>query len=130
MNRQKNYWLMSLGGRQESWLENDCYEKGIVAIGWDHLGDLSQYENKEDIDSQLGVNDSLACWQFCREMKPRDVIFFKRGVNSLIGHGEVQSCYRFDGTRPGYKNVREVKWLSNHPNGVRFKAKFTCATRS
>ena len=123
MNGQKNYWLMALGGKDEPWLENDCYEKEIAAIGWDDLGDLSQYESQEDIrsHSDLGKNDSLACWQFCREMKPGDVIFVKRGVDLLVGHGEVQSCYRFDGTRPGYKNVRDVKWLSNHPNGVQYE---------
>ncbi|MCY3664851.1 MAG: AAA family ATPase [Gemmatimonadetes bacterium] len=122
MNEQKNYWLMALGGKDEPWLESDCYEKGIAAIGWDDLGDLSQYDSQEDISSRgLGNNSSLACWQFCREMKPGDVIFVKRGVALLVGHGKVQSCYRFDGTRPWYMNVRDVEWLSNHPNGVPYE---------
>lgn len=127
MNEQKNYWLMALGGKDSSRLEDDCYEKGIAAIGWDDLGDLRQYKNQGDIGSRLdsynnkaSVN-SLACWQFCREMKPNDVIFVKRGTNLLVGHGEVQSFYRFDDTRSEYKNVRDVKWLSNHPNGVPYE---------
>ena len=102
------YWLMSLGRNAEKW--DECYDEGIACIGWDQRGDLEQYEDREQL--QLGRNDSLACWQFSRDMKPGDVVFAKQGTSRLLGHGTVQSDYRFDDTRPEFKNVRDVEWHS------------------
>ncbi len=65
------YWLMALGPNANRWEE--CYEQGIACIGWDHLGDLTQYASREE--TQLGMHSSLACWQFANEMAPGDVIF-------------------------------------------------------
>ena len=101
-------WLMSLGRNAEKW--DECYDEGIACIGWDQLGNLEQYEDRKQM--QLGRNDSLACWQFSREMKAGDVIFAKRGTTRVLGHGTVQSDYRFDDTRPEFKNVRDVEWHS------------------
>ena len=121
---EQRYWLMALGEQSVLW--NDCYESGIACIGWD-LGDLRDYETREDIDQAMGGgghrHDSLACWEFCREMKAGDVIFVKRGRWKVIGHGMVESDYRFDDTRDEYKNVRDVKWLSNYPEGVQAREK-------
>ena len=102
------YWVMSLGPKAEKW--DECYDEGIACIGWDHLGNLEEYEDRKQM--QLGRNDSLACWQFSREMKPGDVVFAKRGTTRVLGHGTVQSDYRFDDTRPEFKNVRDVEWHS------------------
>ena len=121
---EQRFWLMALGKQSVLW--NDCYESGIACIGWDHLGDLRDYETHEDIDQAMGgghPQDSLACWQFCREMKLGDIIFVKRGRAKVIGHGIVESDYRFGDTRDEYKNVRDVKWLSNHPEGVQAREK-------
>ena len=104
------YWLMSLGKGASLW--EDCHQNGIACLGWDDLGDLGQFEAREAearaaIEAQgLGTNDSLACWEFSRVMKPGDVIFVKLDARkSARKHGTVESDYRLDGTRNGYKNV-------------------------
>ena len=117
---EPRYWLMSLGPKARLWEE--CYESGIACLGWDHIGNLRQYDSREEISAEgLGRNDSLACWEFCRVMKPGDVIFSKRtrlGPGQAIGHGIVRSEYRSDHTREEFRNVRDVEWLSNFPEGV------------
>ena len=121
---EQRYWLMALGERSVFW--NDCYKSRIACIGWDYLGDLRDYETREDIDQAMGGghrHDSLACWEFSREMKPGDIIFVKLGRESVIGHGIIESDYRFDDTKDEYKNVRDVQWLSNHPEGVKVREK-------
>ena len=121
------YWLMSLGKGASLW--EDCHQNGIACLGWDDLGDLGQFEAREAearaaIEAQgLGTNDSLACWEFSRVMKPGDVIFVKLDRQRALGHGTVESDYCFDDTRNGYKNVRKVNWLSNFPGGVRVRDK-------
>ena len=111
---EERYWLMSLGELSKSW--DSSKEDGIAVIGYDDhdLGDLRKYESQEQLKQcGLGTNDSFACWQFCREMKPGDTILVKRGTKKVLGHGEVRSDYRFENARPQQKHVRDVKWLSD-----------------
>ncbi len=119
-SRTPRYWLMALGPRARFW--DECYRNGIACLGWDELGDLGRYMNREDIP-ELGSNDSLACWQFCHDMKPSDIIFAKLGTTSVVGHGTVTSAYRFEANRKQYKNVRNVEWHSNFPSGTKVRSK-------
>ena len=118
-NAEPRYWLMELGRGARYW--DECLREGIACLGWDHLGDITEYASREDID--LGRNNSLACWQFCHDMKPGHTIFAKRGITAVVGHGTVTSAYRFDSARPEYKNVRDVDWHSNFPDGVHVRDK-------
>lgn len=108
------YWVMALGPNASRWRES--YEQGICCIAWDHLGDLTQYDTKEEL--RLGRNSSLACWQFVHEMTPGDVIFVRMGLTGVVGHGTVTSDYRFDEARDHYRNVRDVEWHTHFPDGV------------
>jgi 5-methylcytosine-specific restriction protein B len=115
--RTPKTWIMSLGSRGEMW--EDCLRAGIVALGWDELGDLRQYADKEEIRERLqanaGVtssksNSTLACWQFANSIQPGDVIFAKGGATTVLGLGIVTGDYEFDETRPRFKHVRSVDW--------------------
>ena len=118
-NAEARYWLMALGPGAKNW--DECRREGIACLGWDDLGDITEYKSREAI--ALGRNDSLACWQFCHDMEPGDTIFAKLGTTAVVGHGRITSAYRFDPDRPEYKNVRDVDWLSNFPDGVRVRDK-------
>lgn len=113
-NADPRYWLMALGRGAKYW--DECRREGIACLGWDRVGDITAYASREAID--LGRNNSLACWQFCHDMEPGDTIFAKLGTTGVVGHGTVTSAYRFDPARPEYKNVRDVDWHSNFPDGV------------
>lgn len=114
-----HYWLYSPGEKASKWEEFS--KKGIMAIGWSEIGDLSDYQSKEEIKQAMqhayGNNKSFkhcvrAAWEFANELKPGDVVFVKNGRHSIIGRGIVQSDYRYDtSTADDYKNVREVRWL-------------------
>ncbi|MGN1097201.1 MAG: AAA family ATPase, partial [Christensenellales bacterium] len=95
--------------------------KGIMAIGWGEIGDLSRFEDKNQIKEAMKQvymqpdrsfkNDVHATWQFAKEMKVGDVIFVKRGTSQIVGRGIVDSDYIYDEAQPGdYDNVRKVKW--------------------
>ena len=58
LNAESRYWLMALGPGAKYW--DECRREGIACLGWDHLGDITEYESRETLD--LGRNDSLACW--------------------------------------------------------------------
>ncbi|MDO5531819.1 AAA family ATPase [Sutterella sp.] len=116
------YWACAAGENASLW--EQCHEQGIIAIGWgyDFLGDLMQYGTREEINTRLTEkleaasypNVSLALWEFSHEMKPGDVIYAKKGSNTILGRGVVISDYIFkvDGVlgRDTFRNVRKVTW--------------------
>jgi hypothetical protein len=80
-------WAIALGEGGRLW--NESFEQGLISIGWDDLGDLSQYESKEAISLRLTElrgdvgrvrsNDALCCFQFTQEMKVGDLVVAKIG---------------------------------------------------
>ena len=127
-----HYWLYSPGENAHIW--GECLEKGIMAIGWDEIGDLNQYASKtemkqamkEHIDpSKPYTMAAHATWQFAREIKPGDIVFAKKGRSTVIGRGVVQSGYEFDESRTDNKNVHRVNWTHKgewpHPGQAAMK---------
>ena len=93
-----HYWIYSPGEGAGIW--DECCEKGIMAIGWDEIGDLQQYASKtemkqamkEHIDPEKPYTMAAhATWQFAHEMKPGDIVFAKKGRSTVIGRGVVMS---------------------------------------
>ena len=128
----KHYWLYAPGEGAEIW--DECCAKGIMAIGWNEIGDLSQYESKaamkqamrERLDPENSYTQAAhATWQFVHDMKPGDVVFAKKGVHYIVGRGIVQSEYIFDDSRDKMKNIRKVKWTHKgertHPGQAAIK---------
>jgi 5-methylcytosine-specific restriction enzyme B len=113
-----SYWTIAPGENADLW--EDFHKNNILAIGWDELGSLSNFNSKREVNDRLKeirndgknhTNDALAAFQFAKEMKKGDYVFVKKGLNRLLALGEVTSDYRFDNTSERYKNVREVSWI-------------------
>lgn len=115
-----SYWTFSPGENAKKW--DDFYEKGIMGIPWEELGDLREYSSKDEMVEFLKdyhntnytyKNFALAAWEFANEMKVGDVIFVKTGRNKLLGKGIVKSDYYNDLEYEEYPNQREVDWINN-----------------
>ena len=115
--RTVHYWLYSPGAGADKW--DECYERGIMLLGWGELGNLERFENKESMRERMKSvyggsssykNCAHATWQFVHDMKPGDVVFVKQGVHTIIGKGVVSSAYRYEERKDGFSNVREVEW--------------------
>ncbi|MBO5886710.1 MAG: EVE domain-containing protein [Bacteroidaceae bacterium] len=113
------YWIYSPGENASKW--ELCINDGIMCIGWDVLGDLSDYSSRDEMQKQIKLhypskgsakNDTLAVWQFSNEVKPGDIVFAKKGRNTIIGRGVVESDYEFDESRDDYKHIRKVNWTN------------------
>ena len=117
----KHYWLYSPGEQAVKWEE--FYNEGIMAIGWDELGDLENYTNRKSILEALinnygggedQRNNVSAIDDFCNgenKINKGDIVIAKKGTKTLLGYGKVISDYYFDEERATYKHCREVKWL-------------------
>lgn len=110
--------VWGIGAGEGARLWGDFLEHGVVAIGWDDLGDLSQYDSRDAIHGALienGAgqnprNQSLAVWEFVHEMKIGDVLIAKRGRTSILGWGRVTGDYTYESERAEYQNLRTVDW--------------------
>ena len=115
---EAQYWLYAPGPSAEKWEE--FYSQGIMGIAWDEIGDLSQYNGREEIkvalESTFGrngskKNDISANDDFYKKMKPGDVVIAKKGLHQLLGYGVVESEYIFDQSREEYQKIRKVDWI-------------------
>lgn len=120
------YWYFAPGKDASMW--DDFYAKGIMAIGWDYLGNLTQYPTKESIKAKMReingkpnysyMNDGLATWQFCHDIKVGDIVYAKKGVDTIIGRGVVTSSYEYDPNRKEYRHIHKVNWTHDKKEHV------------
>lgn len=113
----RTYWLYSPGENAKHWEE--FYERSIMALGWDELGDLDKYKSKEelittlqDLENTTGSkkNDATANYDFKYNMSKGDIVIVKKGLTTLLGYGIVTSDYYFDKERKTYQKCRDVDW--------------------
>ena len=112
-----HYWIYSPGKGAKIW--DECYDNNIMAIGWDEIGDLRNYDSKDEIKQVMNkfydpfrsyIHSACATWEFANEMKPGDIVFAKNGMHLIIGRGIVKSDYIYDPQRKEFKNIRKVEW--------------------
>ncbi|WP_205524778.1 AAA family ATPase [Paenibacillus sp. ALJ109b] len=113
-----NYWLISPGEYSRLW--DRFHEENIIALGWDYLGDLKNYDSKEAVERRIveqradgarPVNDTKAVWDFYREIQTGDVVYVKEGIKKILARGVVTGDYYFDNEASEYKHRRKVDWL-------------------
>lgn len=116
--RPRKSWAIGAAAGAARW--PNFLETETIAIGWDELGDLRAFGSHDEIREairetyerdQNPINDSLACFQFCREMEVGDEVYVKQGLNRILGHGRIIGDYEYDVARPDFRNVRRVEWL-------------------
>ena len=115
--KDTNYYIYAPGRNAEYWEE--FYNKGILAIGWDALGNLKQYKTKNDIVIALKTanggkgskkNNATANFEFANTMQIGDVVIVKQGRSNLLGYGVVTSDYFYDEKRENYTSCRKINW--------------------
>ena len=115
------YWLYSPGEQAVKWEE--FYNEGIMAIGWDELGDLGNYMDRKSILEALinnygggedQPNNVSAIDDFCNgenKINIGDMVIVKKGTKTLLGYGRITSDYYYDEDREEFLHCRKVKWL-------------------
>ncbi len=115
--RGVRYWMYAPGENAMHW--GKFYDAGIMALGWDKLGDLRTHSTKESLQKELKKvygyetepsNSALALWEFVHVLKPGDVVIAKQGRQAYLGYGIVSGPYEHDPRGEDYPNVRRVAW--------------------
>ncbi len=118
IKEDRKYWLYAPGENAEHW--DEFYEKGLMGIGWDGIGDLAKYKTKEEIVESMQKyyksegsqkNSALACWDFLKTVGKGDIVFVKRGTGEIVGTGIVESDYFHDSNRATFQHLRKIDWI-------------------
>lgn len=113
-----NYWVISPAEYSRLW--GQFREQNVIALGWDYLGDLKNYDSKEAVERKIteqradGVrptNDTKAVWDFYDEIRTGDIVYVKEGLKKILARGVVTGDYYFDDEASEYKHRRKVDWL-------------------
>ncbi len=112
------FWIFAPGKNASKW--DSFFEKGIMAIGWDDIGNLDEYSSKNEIAKGLEANyptlsnwsrnDTLCLYEFANSINIGDIIICKKGRQSYVGYGIVTSDYFYDDSKSDFKHVRSVDW--------------------
>ena len=109
---------------------DDCLQEGYICVGWDEVGDLSQFESKEEFrarfEEAFPYNGHLPqarrkgneVWALY-ELEPGDLVIANRGVGEVLALGEVvEPGYRWAEERPEYKHTVAIKWDTTYEQRV------------
>ncbi|MEP6951102.1 MAG: AAA family ATPase [Ginsengibacter sp.] len=114
-----HYWLLAAGVGGSQW--DEFYKSGIAAIGWKEMGDLTEYANRDAMAQTLkkkypenkGNNrhNTLALWNFSRDIKKGDIVIAKKGTTDYLGYGVVAGDYEYKQSEATFPNQIKVNWV-------------------
>ena len=109
---------------------DDCLRDGYICVGWDEVGDLSQFESKEAFrarfEEAFPYNGLLAqarrkgneLWTL-NELEPGDLVVANRGISRVLAIGEVvEPGYRWADERSDYRHTVAVEWDTSYAQSV------------
>ncbi|GAB2873313.1 McrB family protein [Streptomyces mayteni] len=115
--RQRAVWKIAPGERGRLWEE--CRDQQFIRVGWDEVGDLSQYESDAELKSTLDVhspgskggNLRLARQLLAfRDLTDGDLVVANRGKSEVLALGTVTGGYAYDETLAEYRHTVGVSW--------------------
>ena len=117
-------WMVRAGSYGER--EAIALEKGLVAIGWEDLPDLSTIKTKEQLEKiyweqypdskkMEAANQVGQIWRFIYEIQHGDLVALPLKTQSAIAIGEITGIYECSTIAENIKHIRKVKWLKTIP---------------
>ena len=110
-------WALAAGRNGAEWGNFQTHK--CASVGWEELGDLTNYGSKEAIVRALAAafkdrgarqtNNAQTLWDFSHEIKTGDWIVATQGMSSVLGIGVVTGAYQFAGGVP-HGNRLPVDW--------------------
>lgn len=115
-------WVVRCGG--DSAFEQEAYEQNIVGIGWGKLGDVSKYENIEELRSHYSdeypdasrgnlINCSSQVFAFSKKIQIGDFVALPLRSQRTIAFGKIIGDYAFVKNAHQYvAHQRKVEWIN------------------
>jgi restriction system protein len=123
-------WLVRAGQRGQN--QDFALDQGLAVIGWDEMGDLSQYDTRETLlaglqkaypEAQLKAlyNFRGQLWAFAKRIKTGDLIVLPLKGQDAIAIGRATGQYQYKPENPsGARHTRAVEWIQQDIPRSRF----------
>lgn len=117
-SKNSQYWTYSPGEGGSYW--DYCYDNNQMIIGWDDIGPLNYYNDRDHIAAALkekyneenAYNDISCIDDFIHKLHEGDIVIAKIGQSKLLGYGRViDNKYLYNNNRERFKNTRNVNWI-------------------
>lgn len=113
------YWKIA-GENARLW--DQCREGGFIAIGWDHVGDVSDIDSDDDFatfwhknaSSDLGAG-AMGMVRDFRKIPIRSHIIANHGTTEILGLGRVVGTYHYLADASEYRHRLPVQWYNRIP---------------
>lgn len=105
-------------------------DEGYVGIGWQAMGDLMQYPDRDALKRALAVHypdkkpgavpvDAGTLYRFTREIREGDYVIYPSKHDRMVNVGRFVGQYHFKlNDADGYPNHRKVEWLGHFPRST------------
>jgi 5-methylcytosine-specific restriction enzyme B len=117
---QRRIVKIAPGELGEFW--EDCLGGSYICVGWDEVGDLREFESKEEFreafakhfpyngNSSKITKKSKELWTLM-ELEPGDLVFANRGTSEILGLGTVvEPGYDWRPDRETHRHILHVRW--------------------
>ncbi|MCL9638316.1 restriction endonuclease [Bacillus zanthoxyli] len=121
-SKTRAIWLVRAGRYGDQ--EQAALDNNIVTIGWNELGNISTYKNKEEFFAffekvypnekpKAIINKANQVWRFKNEIEIGDLVVLPLKQEPSIAVGEVMSDYEFnENMGSDIIHTRRVKWIT------------------
>lgn len=114
--------IVKIAPGEQAMYWDDCLTHGYICVGWDGVGDLDEFENKEEFVARFKEvygerynpaklkQKSAEVWTL-KELEVGDIVVANKGMSEIVAVGEVvDPGYEFRPEREDYKHTVRVKW--------------------
>lgn len=110
----------------------DCLNGGYICVGWDEVGDLREFENKDAFRERFArafsslYNDNKSTitkkanelWTLV-ELEPGDIVVANQGTSKILAVGQVlEPGYGWMPERNEYKHIVHIKWDTTYARDI------------
>ncbi|MBI4590254.1 MAG: EVE domain-containing protein [Candidatus Rokubacteria bacterium] len=121
---------------------DDCLREGYICVGWDDVGNLEDFESKEQFyarfaecytTSYKGHRPTLRkkadeIWTLM-ELEPGDLVIANQGISKILAIGEVvEPGYEWRPDRPEYRNTVRVRWDTGYAKEIEPQKRWALVT--
>ncbi len=127
-NRAERIVKIAPGANGKYW--EDCRKGGYICVGWDEIGDLSEFRNDKagfknrfkEIYSNNGSGHATKkaeeVWTLM-ELKPGDLVVANKGTSTILGLGKVtEEGYVWHAERSENKHTIGVEWDTSYSGQI------------
>lgn len=113
-------WIIATGHQAQAWPL--FQEESCIAMDWGNTADFKTYASRDEIAAVMRklsgaesdpINNSLAGWEFSREIRIGDLVIAKEGRGRLLGVGRVVGSYYFEKKAESFRHRIPVQWIKS-----------------